>query len=105
MNYTMIERKTEKGFKLKFHRDNYLVRKFNNIYKFVLYNKEEPPVYSIIHYMNDNFEGGTFVIYPNTIIQPKKNMFILIDSNIIHRVTEQLSGIRIVNLYKFYNKI
>jgi len=104
MNYTLVKRETEKGFKLGFHRDNYLSRKFNKVWKFVPYNKESEslPKYSLIHYLNDEFEGASFVIYPNEIIKPKKNMFIFIDSNQIHKVTEQTSGIRITHLMKFY---
>ena len=31
-------------------------------------------------------------------------LFVFFDSNDIHRVNEQLSGKRIVEIYKFYNK-
>lgn len=99
--FNIIERKTEKGFKLNFHRDNYLIRKFDN-YKWIPYDKEPLPKFSLIHYLNDDFEGGEFILYPNTIIKPKKNMFIFIDSNTIHKVNLQKNGERHVKLYKFY---
>ena len=75
---------------------------FNKKYRFVPYNTEPLPKYSLIHYMNDTFEGGELVIYPNKVIIPKKNMFVLIDSNMIHKVNIQKSGVRIVHLYKFF---
>ena len=79
MNYDLINRETIKGFKMRFHRDNYFIRKIDGKKKFIGYDKCELPKYSLIYYKNDEF-----------------------DSNHIHRVNIQKSGIIIINLYKFY---
>ena len=101
--YHIVERVTKEGFNLKFHRDNYLIRKFKDGYKWLPYDLEELPIYSLIWYRNDKFTGGELVLYPNKIIKPSKNMFVFIDSNSIHKVNVQNSGIREIKLFKFYN--
>lgn len=101
--YHTVERITKEGFNLKFHRDNYLIRKFKDGYKWLPYDLEELPIYSLIWYRNDDFTGGELVLYPNKIIKPSKNMFVFIDSNSIHKVNVQNSGTREIKLFKFYN--
>jgi hypothetical protein len=102
LNYDLINRETNKGFKMRFHRDNYFIRKIDGKKKFIAYDKCELPKYSLIYYKNDEFDGGELEFIDGYKIKPKKDMFIFFDSNHIHRVNIQKSGIRIINLYKFY---
>jgi len=101
--YDLVERKTEKGFKMNYHRDNYLIRKFNNKKIFIAYDKCPLPKYSLIYYKNDNFVGGELEFLNGLKLNPKKNLFVFFDSNDIHKVNEQKNGIRKVELYKFYD--
>lgn len=100
--FDLIERNTEQGFKMKYHRDNYMLRKFNKQYIFIPFDKEKIPKYTLIWYLNDEFTGGSLEFLNKTIYKPSKDLFIFFDSNEIHRVNEQLSGIRHTKIYKYY---
>lgn len=100
--YDIIKRNTQKGFKMNYHRDNYLIRKINGENIFIPYDKINLSKYSLLWYKNSDFKGGTLEFMTGNIIKPIKNMFIFFDSNDIHRVNIQLDGDRIVELYKFY---
>ena len=102
--YELVERKTEKGFNMKFHRDNYMLRKYEDGFKFLLFDNCDAPIYSLIWYKNEEFKGGSLQFINNIIIKPKKFLFVFFDSNHLHKVNEQLSGTRIVDIYKFYDK-
>ena len=102
-SYELIERETKAGYKMKYHRDNYMLRKFKNIYLFIPFDKSKTPLYTLIWYKNDDFTGGSLEFLSNKIFKPSRNLFVFFDSNDIHRVNEQLSGKRIVEIYKFYN--
>lgn len=101
-NCDIIKRNTVKGFKMTYHRDNYLIRKINGKNIFVPYDKINLSKYSLLWYKNDEFTGGTLEFITGSVIKPEKNMFIFFDSNDIHKVNIQTNGIRIVELYKFY---
>jgi len=103
-NYDLILRSTNTGYKMKYHRDNYMLRKFKTKYVFIPFNDSKTPRFSLLWYKNDDFTGGSLQFLSGKVIKPKKNMFIFFDSNDIHRVNEQLSGKRIVQIYKFYKK-
>ncbi len=102
MNYEKVNRETTKGFRMKYHRDNFMVRKVKNEILFLPFNNSKTSKFSLIWYKNEDFTGGTFQFINSKHIIPKKNMFIFFDSNQIHCVNKQLSGIRIVELFKFY---
>jgi len=100
--YDIVKRNTKKGFKMNYHRDNYLIRKIEGINIFIPYDKVNLSKYSLLWYKNDEFKGGTLEFMTGNIIKPSTNMFIFFDSNDIHKVNIQTDGIRIVELYKFY---
>ena len=97
--YDKTIRETSKGYKMKYHRDNYMLRKFKNIYLFIPFDKSKTPLYTLIWYKNDDLL--VIKILNNKINPP--NLFMFFGSKDIHRVNEQLSGKRIVEIYKFYN--
>lgn len=103
--YDKIIRKTETGYRMKFHRDNYMLRKINNRYIFIPFNESKLPTFTLLWYKNDEFSGGTLEFLSKEILKPKKDLFVFFDSNNIHRVNQQLSGIRIVEIYKFYKNL
>lgn len=52
---------------------------------------------TIIIYLNENFEGGSFEYYENKEmfdISPKEGLSILMDNELMHRVTPVLNGTR-----------
>lgn len=102
--YEVVNRETKEGFKMKYHRDNYLLRRYEDGYKFLLFDDCAIPTYSLIWYKNEDFTGGSLEFIDNNLIKPKKNMFIFFDSNHLHKVNKQLSGFRIVTIYKYYKK-
>lgn len=118
-NYSIIFRKTEKGYYHNWHLDGRRVFKNrkgivcpsdpNNTSEYILHNiLETIPKYSLLYYnsnYNIDFTGGTIEFINNKIIQPKKNLCILFDSNLGHRVNNQNSGIRECILILFFEKI
>lgn len=101
-NYQRIERTTTKGFQLSWHKDHYLLRKFNGEYQFIPYDKDPPLSYSLIWYKQVDCQGGAFEFYPDVRISPYTGMYILFDNTHIHRVLPQHNGTRTIVLYKFY---
>lgn len=101
MNSELVKRKTETNFRMKYHRDNYMVRNIEGKLVFIQFKNTKISKYSLIWYKNDDFTGGSFQFLNSKQVNPKKNMFIFFDSNQIHRVNKQLSGERIIELYKF----
>lgn len=101
MNFELVKRKTETNFRMKYHRDNYMVRNIEGKLVFIQFKNTKISKYSLIWYKNDDFTGGSFQFLNSKQVNPKKNMFIFFDSNQIHRVNKQLSGERIIELYKF----
>lgn len=101
--YDLVERETTAGYKMKYHRDNYMLRKFNDISLFIPFNEYRLPVYSLIWYRNSDFTGGSLEFLCKKIYKPRENLFVFFDSNDIHRVNEQLTGTRKTKIYKFYS--
>jgi len=102
MNFELIKRETESKFRMKYHRDNFMVREVEGELVFIPFNNSKISKFSLIWYKNEDFTGGSFQFLNSKNIYPKKNMFIFFDSNQIHCVNKQLSGTRIIELYKFY---
>ncbi len=103
-DYDCITRETNPGYKMKYHRDNYMLRKFKTKYLFIPFSDSNIPDYSLLWYKNDDFTGGSLEFLSGEVIKPEKNLFVFFDSNDIHRVNIQISGKRIVEIYKFYIK-
>ena len=114
-----IERRTEAGFQMKLHRDDY--RFDNNAFKrgnrenslwIPIYKKDDRPIFTVIWYQSTqgiDFVGGNLRFYDGFIVRPKKNTAILFDSNDLHEVTLQqtkdgLTNERKVSLIKFYKE-
>ena len=102
MNCELVKRETGTSFRMKYHRDNYMVRNIEGKLVFIPFNNSKISKFSLIWYKNEDFTGGSFQFINSKQIVPKKNMFIFFDSNQIHCVNEHLSGTRIIELYKFY---
>jgi hypothetical protein len=116
--YKIIFRKTETGYNQNWHLDGRRV--FENRKgiicpsdptdnsRFVLHNiVNNVPKYSILYYNSDynvDFKGGTIEFINNQIIKPQKNLCILFDSNLGHRVNLQTSGIRECALILLYDQ-
>lgn len=96
------KRVTKEGYKMKYHRDNYMLRKFPNSYLFIPFSNSKTPIYTLIWYMNSEFTGGSLEFLLGNTYKPRDYMFIFFDSNQIHRVNKQESGTRIAQIYKFY---
>ena len=115
-SYKIINRITETGYNQNWHLDGRRVfenRKGiicpsdpDNNSRFVLHNiVNNIPKYSILYYNSDyniDFNGGTIEFINNEIIKPKKNLCILFDSNLGHRVNLQTSGLRECTLILLY---
>ena len=102
MNSELVKRETSTNFRMKYHRDNYMVRNIEGKLVFIAFDNSKISKFSLIWYKNEDFTGGSFQFINSKRVIPKKNMFIFFDSNQIHCVNEQLSGTRIIELYKFY---
>ena len=100
--YDLIEKETNAGYKMKYHRDSYMLRKFTDIHIFIPFNECKLPIYTLIWYGNTNCKGGTLEFLSKKLYNPEEHLFVFFDSNDIHRVNEQLSGIRRTKIYKFY---
>ncbi len=97
-----VVRNTEAGFKMGYHRDNYMIRKFSGKYVFIPFENSKLPIYTLLWYRNNDFTGGSLEFLGGKTYQPSRDMFLFFDSNMIHRVNQQLSGTRITEIYKFY---
>jgi hypothetical protein len=107
-SYKIVNRKTETGYYQNWHLDGRRVFENRkgitcpsdpiNKSNFVLHNIiENIPKYSILYYnsnYNIDFTGGTIEFINNEVIKPKRDLCILFDSNLGHRVNLQTSGIR-----------
>lgn len=76
--------------------------------KYQIHNIYNPvPIYSILYYgstYNKDYKGGTIEFINGQTIKPTKNMCILFDSNLGHRVNLQTSGERKVSLVMIFDK-
>ena len=79
-----------------------MLRKFNKQYVFIPFDKNKLPIYTLLWYKKCDCKGGHIEFLSKLIYKPINNMFLFFDSNEIHRVNEQLNGIREVQIYKFY---
>ena len=120
-NYDIIKKEQSKGYFMKWHFDNAKIIKHkpelinnyideNNIKisnKHILHYYIKKPIYTLIIYESDydvDFTGGTLEFIDGTIIKPKKGLYVLFDSNELHKVNIMTSGKRINYLIKFYEK-
>jgi len=99
--YQRIERTTTTGYKMGWHRDHFLLRKFKTGFQFVPYDKEPPIHTSMIWYTHVDCVGAELILFPDKRITPKTGMYVIFDSNHVHKVTQQHSGTRCFILYKF----
>lgn len=118
-NFThkILERKTNAGFQMKLHRDEY--RFDNNAYKrgtrddslwIPIYNVETRPIYTVVWYhstQGKDFIGGNLRFYDGFMMRPTENAAILFDSNDLHEVTlqqtkEGINDMRHTSVVKFY---
>ena len=70
-----------------------------------IFYKDIRPKYSLLYYESNygnDFNGGKLEFADDTIVEPKKGMFIFFDSREVHKVSEIISGQRINTLVKFY---
>jgi hypothetical protein len=78
----------------------------NSNNKYQIHNIYNPvPTYSILYYgsnYNQDFKGGSIEFINGTIIKPTKNMCIIFDSDLAHRVNLQTSGERKVSLIMLF---
>jgi len=74
--------------------------------KYQIHNIYNPiPIYSILYYgstYNKDFNGGSIEFINGKIIKPTKNMCIIFDSNLGHRVNLQTFGERKVSLIMIF---
>lgn len=116
-DYVICHKENTEGFFMKWHLDDAKVIDHNKnkskvhdqIYitetKALYYKKK--PIFSLIVYESDyniDFTGGTLEFIDGTTIYPKKGMYVLFDSNELHKVNIIKSGIRSAYLIKFYAK-
>ena len=110
--YEVIERNNEIGFYMNWHIDDCSIFKHkhdlsdkeNNIPlndTHSIYHKKILPIYTMIIYLSDEFEGGEFE-FINKVIKPKKYDVIIFDSREVHRVRKLRKGIRKNILVKFF---
>ena len=116
-NYNIYFMKKENGvgFYMNWHIDDaQIVKRKNGLdgqikiseKHYLHYNKNKPK-YTIIIYGSDyniDFEGGLLEFADGTLIEPKKNYYILFDSDELHKVHKITKGIRKNILIKLYEK-
>jgi hypothetical protein len=118
-HYEIIKKINTEGYYMNWHFDNakIITHKKNvnkdDIYDQILisdrhgiYYYLKKPVYSLIIYdstYNNDFIGGILEFIDGTKIYPRKGMYVLFDSNELHKVSKIISGIRVNFLIKFYN--
>ena len=123
-DYEIVKKTNNCEFYMNWHLDNALIVKnkknTSNISKILsdtscisisdrhtLYYYARKPVYSLIIYESNygiDFTGGTLEFIDGVIIKPKRGLYILFNSNEVHRVNKILSGTRVNYLVKFYEK-
>ena len=116
-NYTIYFMKKENsvGFYMNWHIDDaQIVKRKNGLdgqikisdKHYLHYNKNKPK-YTIIIYGSDyniDFKGGLLEFADGSIIEPKKNYYILFNSDELHRVHKITKGTRKNILIKLYEK-
>ena len=116
--YDIVKKENSVGYYMNWHLDNakIITHKKSINKKLIhdqimisdrhgLYYYLEKPIISLIIYestYNHDFGGGVLEFLDGTKIYPQRGMYILFDSNEVHRVTKILSGTRINYLIKFY---
>lgn len=101
----MVERETEKGFNVRFHRDHYNIfrNKTGKIWNVI---QDPVPFVTAVLYHSTygrDFTGGEFEFWNGEKIYPKNFMLSIIDSNDVHKVNIQRSGIRKVSIVKVFS--
>lgn len=97
--FQIVERKTEPGFFMKLHRDDYHL----DYYKFrkgirddslwIPIYQEKRPVKTVIWYRSTqhiDFIGGNLRFFDGDMVRPEKDLYILFESNDPHEVTLQI---------------
>ena len=116
-NYNIYFMKKENGvgFFMNWHIDDaQIIKRKNGLdgqikiseKHYLHYNKNKPK-YTIIIYGSDyniDFEGGLLEFADGSIIEPKKNYYILFNSDELHKVHKITKGIRKNILIKLYEK-
>ena len=117
-NYTIYFMKKENSvdFFMNWHIDDaQIVKRKNGLNgqikisdKHYLHYNKNKPIYTIIIYgsnYNIDFEGGLLEFVDGTIIKPKKNYYVLFNSDELHRVHKITKGNRKNILIKLYEKV
>ncbi len=116
--YEIVKKTNTIGFFMNWHLDNALVIKNkktdeknpDKVYisdRHTLHYYIKKPIFSLLVYESDykkDFNGGTLEFIDGEIIKPKKGMYVLFNSNELHKVNKILSGERTNYLIKFYKK-
>lgn len=118
-DYQICEKHNETGFSMDWHLDDGVVVKhsksrlpthghhiFIDSNKTIYYAKRKP-IYSVLVYDNTygvDFTGGELEFCDGTIILPNRGMYVLFNSDELHRVNKIKSGTRNTWLIKFYPK-
>ena len=114
-NIYFMKKENGVGFYMNWHIDDaQIVKRKNGLdgqikiseKHYLHYNKNKPK-YTIIIYGSDyniDFEGGLLEFADGTLIEPKKNYYILFDSDELHKVHKITKGIRKNILIKLYEK-
>ncbi len=117
-DYEIVKKTNTNGFFMNWHLDNALVVKNkktdeknpNKLYisdRHTLHYYLKKPIFSLLVYESDykkDFYGGTLEFIDGEIIKPKKGMYVLFNSDELHKVNKILSGERTNYLIKFYKK-
>ena len=114
-NIYFMKKENKEGFYMNWHIDDAQVIKRKEGLegqikisdKYYLHYNSNKPKYTIIIYGSDyniDFQGGLLEFADNTIIEPKNGLYILFNSNELHRVHKITKGIRKNILIKLYEK-
>lgn len=117
-DYEIVKKTNTTGFYMNWHLDNALVIKnkknenksSDKIYisdRHTLHYYIKKPIYTLIVYESDyekDFLGGTLEFIDGLTIKPQKGLFVLFNSNELHKVNKIISGERTNYLIKFYEK-
>ena len=114
-NIYFMKKENSVGFYMNWHIDDaQIVKRKNGLdgqikiseKHYLHYNKNKPK-YTIIIYGSDyniDFEGGLLEFADGTVIEPKKNYYILFNSDELHKVHKITKGTRKNILIKLYEK-
>lgn len=116
VTFQIVERKTEPGFFMKLHRDDYHL----DYYKFkkgvrdeslwIPIYQEKRPIKTVIWYRSTqyiDFIGGNLRFSDGEMVRPEKDLYIIFDSNDPHEVTlqvykKELKNVRHTIIIKYY---